>query len=452
MPSSVLRHVLALVLLVSSFVPAAAQVLPDSTVMERWRLANGLEVRTRHIPGAVGIAVSTSFRAGRGTDPVGREGQAELLANLFFTAPTAEHAARSLASMAALRPLGWGIQVDSRLVVLTEIGSRAQLPGILHEIGSRMRGVTIEEPALKSSRAELRRQFAEGHFARLDLALHHRLRDLGEGITDEQVLARASGNGIEKLTARDARAQIDRVYVPANAALVLVGDLDGLEVRRMIESEFSGIPAGIAAAEAPERSLTASSRVTTFASISKPAGGLGIIAPALEDSLHPAFYLGMMIFGAWCNDHWGKPAVPLTSRFKYALLEEPEMVRFYPPVVAGSATARALMDEFNLRAELFAQVSIQMAQLDQFRTNASWLIGGPVPPAILRRASSEGGALGTLATSTAVRALWKGDAFWDVYVSRFLSTAIAPGMFYPLLIDPRHQVALVLDPTSSTRQ
>jgi len=447
-----LRPALTIALLLATFAPAVALDLPDSTSLDRWRLANGLELRTRHVPGAVGVAVAMSFRAGRGTDPAGREGQAEMLAQLFFTAPAGEHPARALADMPTLRPLGWGIQVDPRLVVLTEIGTQAQLPGILHELGSRMRGVTLDEATLKQARATLRRQFGESRLQRPDLALHHRLRELGEGITDEQLIARGTAAGLDKLTPREARALLDRLYVPANAALVLVGDLDGIEVRRMVESEFGATPPGQAAAEVTPSPLTASTRVTTLAAVSKSTGGLGVFAPALEDTLHPSFYLGMMLFGAWCNDHWGKPAPPFTSRFQYAIFEEPDLVRFYPPVAPGTESAKTLVDEFNLRVELFAQVTITMAIMDRFRANASWMLGGPLTPVIRQRAATEGGALGTLATTTAVRTLWKGDAFWDEYLMRFMSTGIAPSTFYRSLIDPRHQVALLFNPPASRRQ
>jgi len=54
--------------------PAHAGMLADSTVTDAWRLPNGLEVRTRQVPGAVGVAVTLAFRAGSGYEPAGREG------------------------------------------------------------------------------------------------------------------------------------------------------------------------------------------------------------------------------------------------------------------------------------------------------------------------------------------------------------------------------------------
>ncbi len=439
-----------LLLLLGAASPAAAQMLPDSTYVEGWRLPNGLEVRLRHLPGAVGVAVSASFRAGRAADPAGREGQAELLAHLFFTAPTAEHPARTLSSMASLRPLGWGLQLNPRLAVFTEIGTVAQLPGLLHELGSRMRGVTLDDATLKAARAELRRTFGERHFERGDLALYYRLRELGEGVSDEALLAGASGAAIEKLTARDLKAQFERLYVPANAALVLVGDLQtDADLRRMIEAEFGAIPAGTVLAEPEPRAMSAATRVTTLPSLQQPAGGLGVFAPALEDSLHPSFYLGMLVMGAWCNDHWGKPSAPLTTRFQYSLYDEPDLVRFYPPL--SEPAAAAVTRVFGEAAETFRGTSTPMQVLDQFRASVGWVLGGPLPPSIRRRATVEGGPLGTLATTTAIRTLWRGDEFWGTYARRFFETPIAPSAFMGWVTDPRNQLVLVFRPPGGSR-
>ncbi len=443
--ASILTFLLALA------TPATAQMLPDSTYVEGWTLSNGLEVRLRHVPGAVGVAVAASFRAGRAMDAVGSEGQAELMANLFYTAPTAEHPARTLEDMPRLRPLGWGIQINPRLVVLTEIGTHEQLPGILHELGSRMRGLTIDDARVKATAAALRRQLGERYLQRPELTLHYRLRELGEGVTDAQMLARASGASFDKLTSRDLKSQINRLYAPANAALVLVGDLADFELQRMIESEFGPLPAGIALAEPTDRPMVAASRVTTHPSVTRSTGGLAVFAPALEDSLHPSFFLGMLMMGAWCNDHWGKPDAPLTSRFHYSLYDEPDLVRFYPPLAPGTTSAQSLADEFNVRAEIFSGTSTPMSSLDQFRASLGWILGGPLSPSIRRRAAVEGGPLGTIATTTAMRTLWRGDAFWGQYARRFFTTGIVPSTFHSMICAPENQVVLVLNPTGSGR-
>ena len=55
---------------------------------------------------------------------------------------------------------------------------------------------------------------------------------------------------LEAMTPDDARAFYRRWYVPANAAVVVVGDVDPAEVRRLAERHYGAIPAG---AELPAR-------------------------------------------------------------------------------------------------------------------------------------------------------------------------------------------------------
>src|SRR5262249_12584537 len=67
----------------------------DSTVADSWRLENGLEVRTLHVPQAAGVSVTLAFRAGSGYDPPGREGLSDLLAELQFTTAAGDVPART---------------------------------------------------------------------------------------------------------------------------------------------------------------------------------------------------------------------------------------------------------------------------------------------------------------------------------------------------------------------
>ncbi|MBK7369815.1 MAG: insulinase family protein [Candidatus Eisenbacteria bacterium] len=121
--------------------PAAAGLLPDSTMFDGWKLANGLEVRARHVPGASGVAIVVAYRAGSSYEPPAREGMAQLLAELQFHAPAGDIPERSREEMASLRPLGWGVQVNERLATLTEIAAPDRFPGVLHQVATRMRGV-----------------------------------------------------------------------------------------------------------------------------------------------------------------------------------------------------------------------------------------------------------------------------------------------------------------------
>ena len=58
-------------------------------------------------------------------------------------------------------------------------------------------------------------------------------------------------NDLDAMTPQDARDFYKRWYVPANAAIVVVGDVDVTEVKRLAESTYGQIPPGVVPARKP---------------------------------------------------------------------------------------------------------------------------------------------------------------------------------------------------------
>jgi len=58
-------------------------------------------------------------------------------------------------------------------------------------------------------------------------------------------------NDLDAMTPQDARDFYRRWYVPANASVVVVGDVDVAEVRRLAETSYGQIPAGVVPARKP---------------------------------------------------------------------------------------------------------------------------------------------------------------------------------------------------------
>ena len=58
-------------------------------------------------------------------------------------------------------------------------------------------------------------------------------------------------NDLDAMTPQDARDFYKRWYVPANAAIVVVGDVDVAEVQRLAETTYGQIPAGVVPARKP---------------------------------------------------------------------------------------------------------------------------------------------------------------------------------------------------------
>src|SRR5512146_601887 len=232
-PVARLARVLAVPLLLLVATTARAALLPDSTVAEAWRLPNGLEVRTRHIPRTTGVSITLAFRAGTGYEPAGQEGLSTLLAQLEFMGEAGDVPGRTREEMASLRPLGWESRVGTRLVHFTEIATPQQVPGVLQQFATRLAGITMTDASLKTALAEARRQAGEQWFGDPGEALFWRAGALARGLNDEQIVRCAGMPGLSKLTPRDAAALIRRWYQPGNAALAVAGNLDGLDMHAL---------------------------------------------------------------------------------------------------------------------------------------------------------------------------------------------------------------------------
>lgn len=424
--------------------PAHADTLADSTESLRFHLANGLEVRTRSIPGAKAVAITVGYRAGSLYDPVGREGASDLLADLAFTAAAGDIPERTHAEMASLRPLGWTVRTNARMALLTEVAGTQQFPGVLRQVATRMRGVQVTDAALQTALADTRRDLGTRYFGAPDMALYYRSGDLARGMSDEALVRRASGKALEGIRAKEVSALLARLYVPGNAVLSLAGDLSGLDIRALVESEFGAIPGGSAAPEPAAPAFHSGVRAMPWPGLARPLGVLAVQSPALTDSLHPSFFLGTLVTAAGLPRTWGVPEPPLSSRFQYSIFDDAEIVRFYPPVRPGSARPQDLGEEFSFRLDELAAVTVTADQLDRVRLSIAWMLGAPLTPDIKQRTQAETGPLATIAMNTATRALWMGDAFWDDYLARFLSQRYGHNTFYHWMDQPDHQFQLLL--------
>ncbi len=88
---------------------------------------------------------------------------------------------------------------------------------------------------------------------------------------------------IESLTAADVRDFYRRWYVPANAAVVVVGDVDVAQVRRWAEEHYGRIPAGAVPARKPQTEpvQTGVRRLEFKARVSQPLVVMGYKVPQL---------------------------------------------------------------------------------------------------------------------------------------------------------------------------
>lgn len=436
----------AALLLLALAVPARAETLADSTVTESWRLDNGLEVRTRHIPGAPAVSVTLAFRAGSGYDAPGQEGVSELLAELESMSAAGDLPERTRAEMASVRPLGWESRPGRALVRFTEIATAAQLPGVLHEFATRMAGVTVTDASLKSAVAQVRRDAGERLFGDPADILYWRSEAIARGASDQDLLRLAALPALGKLTVRDVTARLKALYQPGNASLALAGDLSGVDTHALVQAVFGKLAGSAAMPDTIGSRLSGSRRQSEWKGLSGSVGVIAAAAPALSDSLHPGFFLGILVTGAVLNTSWGPPAAPLTARFQYSLLDDPELVRFYPQVPPTTTDPEIVVGSLYEQLMVAGGKIVTLPILNRMRQSVRWIIGGELPQDLIVRMRRDPAGLGTLSGNMATRALWHGDAFWADYLGRFDRLNLGQSYYYEWLTDPAHQTVLLLTP------
>jgi hypothetical protein len=434
----------------------AARELGDGTTVDGWALGNGLRVVVRNVPGADAVAIVVAYPSGHDDDPAGQEGLSALMAEVAFTAAAGEVPARTTTELDSQRPAGWNIQTERRRTELAEIATLQQFPGVLHQVAQRMKGVSVTDADVARARAALieRRRATIGADPMVELYVE--LGQSGAGWDHERMRRWMSGAGLADVRARELAARIAEAYVPARAVLSLAGDFEGIQTRAFIEREFGAIPAGTARQDAmPAGAKGGTAEVIPYAGIERPVGGVGVVAPALTDSLHPSFYLTTLVLGAQAKGMWGdfeRSQRSQRSRFQYALLDDPDVARFYPPVTAFDWTPEHMAVQMNALVVAFSAVSIEMAQVKRIHAAVEWLLGGPMSEVLAGRVRTDRSVLYRLCSAAATRELWGGEAFWSEYRRRFdpeLSAGSQRWVEY--LRDPAHAVLLIYQPPATAR-
>jgi hypothetical protein len=445
---TLIRTVLILCALLAARTTLAGPLkLEDGTTVERWTLPNGLEVVTRDVPGTHAISIAWGYRIGLDHDPAGQPGLASLLAEVAFTAPAGDLPERTRDEMESLRPQGWSLRVSRRQTLFNETATTAQFPGVLHQIAERMRNVTVTDTGLRSSLATVHRMLEEKYLGTPDQVLYWQVREYARGLDQGAIAALAAAKGLDRATPASVQQAIARAYVPANGVLALAGDLSGLDLHSILSGQFGTLPAG-ERLPAPAAPRLDSVTVARPYGVDAPLGVVGLMAPALTDSLHPSFTMALLVLGGQARTSWGPPARPLVTRFQYSLLDDPDFARFYPPAGPRGATdSRGPAAILNQLVEDLLAGAIQREVYDGLRHNLLWMMGGPMPQAVVEGMRQNTAALNVLCSSLASQTLWGNEVFWAGYRRRFGASA-SPSFdsWAKWLRDPKHQASLLLLP------
>jgi hypothetical protein len=426
---------------------AAPTLLPDSTSVEQWTLANGLRVTTRHIPGATGVAVAIAFDGGSAADKAGQEGMSWLLAESWFTGaagPAGEVPERTREELASQRPVGWQIKVLPRWTVFIEGTTPRQYPVVLHQAALRLRGVRVPDATLKEAVRRVHEDLRGTYAWHPDTMATQVPRVMAAGADSAALLRLAAGAGLDGVTTRDVERRLRERFVPVNAALSVAGDLRGIDLRPFLEREFGTIPAGTTP---PRDSIVtrAASLTLRVPGISGVASAVGIRTPLVTDADHPEFFVSMLLMGSRALGQWGPQVPPLTSRFRFSLFDDPDLARFFPPTDPQQASPAGVSARLAELIDPIARSVMPAEGIDSAKRGVFWMLGGPMMPSLLRSARAQPGVVASLASTMAVRAVWQPEPFWATYRMRLAAVTELPlETWAGWALDPANQVRLVM--------
>ena len=428
----------------------ALGVHADTVSRAEWTLSNGTHVVAQHIPDALGIAITVAYPGGSDQDPAARGGLAALLAELQFTSAAGDVPERRRREMKSLRPLGADIHVGRCFTLFTEVATRPQFPGVLHQVAARMRGVQVTPATLAAAIETERTLYREQLLGSADLGLYNEVQQRASG-ADDAALRRLTGlSGVERLTVRDVAPLVAERFSSRNALITVTGNLEALDLRSALEREIKSLPGGAPPPLPKARPQRAINAAVPRPGLARPVGVLGIFGPALSDSSYPAFFLASLIIGAQANVQWGQPLAPLTSRFQYSAVEDPDLVRLYPPLTLEDRTPQSVATSFESTIGRQDNLVVSDDIIAQLRFGIGWLIGGPFNDAALNHIRTESYPLILLSVGIAERELRGGEAFWSGFRQR-VERAGVPDLVYWLgyMGDPKLQARLIYVPAAA---
>jgi hypothetical protein len=355
---------------------------------------------------------------GSDDDPADRDGLAQTLCELAFTGATETLPERTRDDLDSQRPYGWSFNATRRMTLLTEVAAPNQFPGVLSQVADRMRGVKVTREGLKAAVQTARDVQNSQIFGPPATSLFYIAREVARGRKEAAMQKHAAAADLDRLTPAQAQSELARRFVPANAALAIAGNLRGVDVRKLVQNLFGPIAAGTPFAHAKSDSLRSGDYIVQFPRAGNSVWAMGILAPALTDSLHPSFYLNTLVMHSYFDQIW-RSDTDNATHFFYALIDEPDLARIVPPPNPKNATTEALsfMIEGSV-AGLFREV-ITQEDYDVVRNRALWIVGGAMDSSMLVQARTQPAQWHTLARSMAARELRGGEAFWSNYRRRF---------------------------------
>ena len=242
-------------------------------------LANGLTVIVEPLPGATGTALVVLFDVGDDHDPPGESGLGHVLEHVYVTAAAGDRPRRTADEAMRSHPLGANAQTGAGYTVVASVFPAAALEDELADAAARMGNLSIAQVDLDRERPRVRDELHNMYEAMPALAAMNLARAAARppahGGRRGGVAAEVDALGLGRIEER-WRA----LYKPANATVVVAGDVDPAAVMARVEARFAGLPSGVRAPSPPPASSAAAARLLRAPGAPAACAALGVPPPA----------------------------------------------------------------------------------------------------------------------------------------------------------------------------
>ena len=256
---------------------------------EKYRLGNGLEVILRRESRLPVVAVNLWYHVGPANEEAGRTGFAHLFEHMMFEGSGhVEEGEADRLMEAAGTSENASTNFDYTNYIAPDVPAN-QLELALWLQSDRMGFLLdrLDQASLSNQQAVVRNERRENYddapYGLAEEELYHRLFPAGHPYHADVIGSHAD---IQAARLDDVRAFFRQYYVPNNASLVIVGDIDVARTKALVEKYFGTIPRG---ADVPRRVIPAApptreERVSLTDTVELPRVIMGWLTPPIFES------------------------------------------------------------------------------------------------------------------------------------------------------------------------